>query len=109
MLEGLDWILELDIHITKLDDFAFGYYMGVLTQLAFYIASISKDTKTFQTRLERYKEELKTTPNKKFRQIRTKLKEEEQDEVRDMIKKWVVPFRQKLDKEIIARNTRTKP
>lgn len=108
MLEGLDWIFETDTELTELNDFPLGYFLGALMQMAANQAVTLKDSKKFAVRFEEFKEELKKNPNKRMRIVNTKLTEEETEEIRDIIKRWVIPFRQKLNREIDVRNAKTK-
>lgn len=103
MLEGLDWILEVDRELTSLNDFALGYFLGSLMQIVCKKAEILKDEKKFEIRFEKFKEILKKNPSKKMRRFTTKLTEEEIEEIRDIIKRWVNPFREKLNTEIDVR------
>lgn len=108
MLEGLDWILEVDSELTELNDFALGYFLGSLMQIAVNQAETSKNSKKFAVRFEKLKEEWKKNPKKKMRIVNTKLTEEETDEIRDIMKRWVIPFREKLNNEIHVGNAKTK-
>lgn len=104
MLEGLEWILEIDRELTSLNDFALGYYLGSLMQIACNTAETLKNAKRFEVRFEKFKIELKKNPNKRMRRVTVKLTEEETEEIRDIIKRWVNPFREKLNKEILQRS-----
>jgi hypothetical protein len=108
MLDGLDWILETDREVTELNDFALGYFLGSLMQIAANQAEALTNSKKFAVRFEKFKEELKKNPNKRMRIVNTKLREEETEEIRDIIKRWVIPFRQKINIEIDVRNAKTK-
>jgi hypothetical protein len=108
MLEGLDWILEVETELTNLNDFALGYFLGSLMQIAINQAETLKDSKKFAVRFEKFKKEQEKNPKKRMRRVTWKLTEEETDEIRDIIKRWVIPFRQKLNTEIDIRNAKTK-
>jgi len=103
MLEGLDWILEIDRELTSLNDFALGYFLGSLMEIVCNKAETLKDAKKFKVRYEKFKKELEKNPNKRMRRVTTKLTKEETEEIRDIIKRWVNPFREKLNREIDVR------
>jgi hypothetical protein len=91
MLEHIDWILEIDRELTSLNDFALGYFLGSLMHIARNKAELSKTA----TKLRKSKR----LPKKLF----VSLTEAETEEIRDIIKRWVNPFREKLNREIDVR------
>ena len=110
ILAGLDWILEIDKDLESFYDFALGYILGSLMQIVVKHAETLKGNKKTKALFEKLEEERKKNPNtnRKFRRVYAKLTEEETEEIRDIIKRWVVPFREKLNREIDIRKAKTK-
>jgi hypothetical protein len=107
-LEGLDWILEIDKDLESFYDFALGYVLGSLMQIVVNHAVTLKEAKKTKVLFEKLEKERKENPNRKFRRVIAELSEEETEEIRDIIKRWVIPFREKLNREIDIRKAKTK-
>lgn len=97
MLEHIDWILEIDREVISLNDFALGYFLGSLMQIAIHKAELSN----LSTKLRKSKK----MPKKLFRH----LTEEETEEIRDIIKRWVNPFREKLNRDRYSKSWQIEP
>jgi hypothetical protein len=120
LLKTIDWILEADDRVVSQEDFALGYFMGSLMNVAYDIAFHKKLSekcdKKFKKELEkiygkgksyeRLRERdriIEEARAKGGRRIKAELTEEEIGDIRNMLIPMIVPFREKIRKEVVLR------
>ena len=120
LLKTINWILEADDRVVSQEDLALGYFIGSLMNIAYDIAFHKKLNekcdKMFKKELEkiygkegateRLKEDdiiLEETKAKGGRRIKAELTEEEIGDIRNMLIPMIVPFREKMRKEVVLR------
>lgn len=120
VLKTINWILEADNQVGSQEDLALGYFMGSLVNNTYDVAGHKKVNekleKQYKKRLEkicgkegatkRLREDdiiLEETRTKGGRRIKAELTEEEIEDIRNMLIPMIVPFREKIRKEVALR------
>jgi hypothetical protein len=117
VLGTIKWVLEADDRIISQEDFALGYVVGSLMNIADSVASRRKLSEKLEKRYKKSLEKiygkedaevelrksamwLEKTKAKGGRRIKSELTEEETDDIRSMLVPMIQRFREKIRKEL---------
>ena len=100
MIDTLNWLSEKDKDIENFEDLAMGYFFGSIVSEASQLAANWNFIEVYERRWKKYLKDLEKNSKRKMQTITPKLSNEETEEIKDILKKWIPQFREKIKKEI---------